>query len=227
MDSAKSQARLAGALYLMVVVTAPIGLVYVPSRLIVAGDAASTADHIRQLEGFVRLGIGSELFHQAVEVFLVLALYSLFRTVSLPRAREMAILGLIPIPIVFLNVLNEIAALTLATGANFFSVIERPQLDAWAMLFVQLHGQGIQVAAVFWGLWLFPFGLLVIRCGFIPKVLGALLIVAGVGYVLDSIHSLIIPGHASALGHVAPILEFGELPIVLWLVIWGARQPMG
>ena len=138
----------------------------------------------------------------------------------------MVILGaLVSVPIVFLNVLNEIAALILVSGASFLSVFQRPQLDALAYLFLRLHGQGIQVAAVFWGLWLFPFGMLVIRSGFIPRVLGVLLMIAGVAYLASSFASLMAPRYAAVVGQYAMILEIGELPIVFWLLIWGARAP--
>ena len=222
MDSTRKQARIAGFLYALIAVTAPIGLIYVPGKLFVIGDAAATADHIRISGSLLRMGIASELFHQTVEVFLVLALYGLFKPVNTSLARQLAILGLVPIPIVFLNVLNEIAALILVSGANFLAVLGKPQLDAWAMFFLRLHSQGLQVAGIFWGLWLFPFGLLVMRCGFIPKALGVLLMIAGLGYVLESFTSLILPRYIDTVGDVAGILALGELPIIPWLLIWGA-----
>ena len=104
------------------------------------------------------------MFHQTVEVFLILVLCRLFTPVSQPLARQMAVLGLIPIPIVFLNVVNELAAQVLTSGASFLAVLSQPGLDALALLFLHLHGQGLQVAAIFWGLWLFPLGLLILRC---------------------------------------------------------------
>ncbi len=223
MDSTRKQARIAGLLYALIGVTAPVGLIYVPGKLFVTGDATATADHIRASESLLRMGIASELFHQTIEVFLVLVLYGLFKAVDKSLARQLAILGLVPIAIVFLNALNEIAALILVSGANFLVVFGKPQLDALAMLFVRLHGQGLQVAAIFWGLWLFPFGLLVMRCGFIPRALGVLLMIAGLGYLLDSFTSLIFPHYKSAVGDVAGILELGEPPIILWLLIWGAK----
>jgi hypothetical protein len=185
-----------------------------------------TADRVHSSEALLRLGIGSELFYQTIEVFLVLTLYGLFKTVNKPRARQMAILGLIPIPIVLAVVLNEIAALMLASGPRFLAAFGKPQLDALAALFIGLHAQGLQVAAIFWGLWLFPLGSLVIRCGFIPKALGVSAMLAGVGYLIGSTTSLVIPQYASSLGGIAGVFEVGELPIILWLLIWGARaQP--
>ena len=226
MDSTKRQARIAGALYLLMGVTAPIGLIYVPSRLIVSGDATATADRIRASEWLLRIGIASELFHQALAIFLVLALYRLFKAVNTTLAALVVILGaLVSVPIMFVNVLNELAALTLVSGTAFLSAFDTRQLDALAYLFLRLHGQGIDVASIFWGLWLFPFGLLVIRSGFIPRVLGLLLIVAGVAYVVSAFTSLVLPRYASLVGQVAMVPEFGEIPIIFWLAIWGARPP--
>ena len=224
MDSIKKKARVAGVLYLLMALPAPIGLMYVPASLIVEGNATATADRLRASESLLRIGIGSELFHQAVAVFLVLALYRLFKDVSEKHAALVVILGaLVSVPIMFLNVLNEIAALILVSGADFLSVFERPQLDALAYLFLRLHGQGIIVASVFWGLWLFPYGILVIRSRFIPRFLGVLLMLAGSGYLASAIASLLLPRYAPFVGKVALALGVGELPIMFWLLIWGAK----
>ena len=226
---ARKDARRAGVLYLLIAVIAPIGLVYVPGKVIVTGDAAATADRLRASEWVLRLGIASELSHQIIGIFLLLVLYRLFKPVDEYHARLLVILGLLlSVPIVFVNVLNEIAALILVGGGKFLSVFERPQRDALAYLFLRLHAQGIQVAAIFWGLWLFPFGVLVIRSRFIPRTLGVLLIVAGCAYLAASFTSLVLPRYANAVVQWAGILEAGELPIIFWLLIWGAKtQPTG
>ncbi len=226
MNSTKKQARVAGLLYLLGSIPAPIGIVYVPSKLIVSGDATATADRIRASESLLRIGIASELFTQIIFIFVVLALYRLFKAVNETLARQVVILGaLVSAPIMFLNVLNEIAALILVSGADFLSVFDKLQLDALAYLFLRLHSQGIDVVAIFWGLWLFPFGLLVIRSGFIPRILGVLLMIAGIGNVAGSFTSLLLPQYAKLVGQFATVLSFGELPIIFWLLIWGARVP--
>jgi hypothetical protein len=229
MQSIKKQARMAGLLYLLASIPAPIGLVYVPSKLIVSGDATATADRLRDSESLLRIGIASELFSQIIFIFVVLALYRLFKAVNETLARQMVILGaLVSVPIVFLNVLNEIAALILVSGADFLSVFDKPQLDALAYLFFDLHNQGINVVAIFWGLWLFPFGILVMRSGFIPRALGVLLMIAGFGNVVGSVTTLLLPQYAKLVGQFATVLALGELPIVFYLLIWGARvQPSG
>src|SRR5712692_1264685 len=162
MNPTKKQARIAGLWYFLLGITAPIGLVYVPGKIIVPGNAAATADHLRASESLVRIGIGSELFHQVIGIFLVLALYRLFKAVNEKHAVLMVIFSLLSVPIMFLNVLNDIAALVLVSGADFLSVFEKHQLDALAYLFLRLHGHGLLVDSIFWGLWLFPFGILVI-----------------------------------------------------------------
>jgi hypothetical protein len=227
-NETRKNARVAGVLYFLIGIIAPIGLVYVPSRLIVTGDALATADRVRASEAILRLGIASELCHQIVGIFLLLALYRLFKAVNEYQASLLVILGLLlSLPIVFVNVLNEIAALNLAGSAGFLSAFDRPQRDALAYLFLRLHGQGLQVAAIFWGLWLFPFGILVIRSRFIPRTLGVLLMVAGCAYLASSFASLLLPQFANLVGQAAGILEVGEVPIIFWLLIWGAKvQPV-
>jgi hypothetical protein len=119
-----------------------------------------------------------------------------------------------------------VAALLLANGTGFLSAFEQSQLDALAYLFLRLHSHGFLVAQIFWGLWLFPFGLLVIRSGFIPRVLGFLLIIACFGYLAASFTSLLLPRYGHLVSSVAMIAEgLGELSTVLWLLIWGAKAP--
>ena len=226
MNSTKKQARRAGLLYLLASIPAPFALIYVPNSLIVPGDATATANHIRAAETLFRLGIVSELFGFIMFVFVVLALYRLFKGVNEKHALAMAVLLLISLPISFLNVLNEIAALILVSGADFLSVFETRQLEALAYVFLRLHGQGFVVAQIFWGLWLFPFGVLVIRSGFIPRVLGFLLFIAGFGYVASSFTSLLLPPYAHLVDRFAGLLELGELPIIFWLLIWGAKDQL-
>jgi len=221
----QQNARAAGFLYLLLAASGPISLLYVPAKLVVAGNATATADNVRASEWVLRLGIFSDLFHQLVAVFLVLALYRLFRAVHEGLAAQVVIFGaLLSVPIMFVNVLNSVAALILVSGADFLSVFQKPQLDALAYLFMQLHEHGIVVASIFWGIWLIPFGMLVMRCGFIPRLLGVLLIVAGVGYLLSSFTTLVLPRYAPLVSQVASPLLVGELPIIFWLAIWGARK---
>lgn len=228
MNETKRQARIAGLWYLGVFLTAPIGLLYVPGKIVVSGDAAATAENLRAHAGLLRLGIASELVHQVLILFVVLALYKLFRGVDEFLAKQVVVLGaLVSVPIMFVNVLNDVAASILASGPDFLAAFDRPQLDALAYFFLRLHGRGIVVASVFWGLWLIPFGRLVIRSRFIPPLLGWLLLVAGAGYLADAIAALVLPDLRPYVAPVVQVLIFGEVPIIFWLAIWGARVPRG
>jgi Domain of unknown function (DUF4386) len=227
MNSTKKTARLAGVLYLVNGVTGFFGIIYVPGRLIVSGNAAATANNILASERLFRVGIVSELICAAEFVFLLWVLYRLLAGVSRAHASLMVILGLVFVPIMCVNVLNEIAALTLLRGADFLSVFDKRQLEAMAMLFLDLHRYGYVVGWIF-GLWLFPFGVLVFKSGFLPRILGVLLIAACFGYLADSLTPLLLPGYADIVGRFASIaLTLGEPAIILWLLIKGAKdQPL-
>jgi hypothetical protein len=225
-NSLKKQSRIAALLYFINGVPAPFALLYVPSVLIVRGDAAATANNVRDSEGLFRLGMAVELFSTTIVIFAMVAFYNLFKRVSHKHAMTMMILMLISVPISYLNVLNDVAALTLARGPAFLSaVFARPQLDALVLFFLRLHNQGIILAQIFWGLWLFPFGIVAIRSGFIPRFVGISAIVAGSGYVIASSISLFLPALAQ-WGELALVLGIGELAF-LWMLIWGAKEPPG
>lgn len=228
MDSIKKTARLAGLLYLVSSLPAPFALIYVPGKLLVKGDAAATAERLRTSEGLLRAGIAAELVCSVIFIFMVLVLYRLFKPVAEGPALSMMVLILLSMPISFIAVVLELAAVNFAGGgslgfAKLVSAFDPAQRDAMAYLFYRLHGRAIVVAALFWGLWLFPFGVCVMRSGFIPRFLGILLMIAGCGYVADSFAELVLPQYAHAVGHVAAITNFGELPIIFWLLIWGAK----
>jgi Domain of unknown function (DUF4386) len=227
MNSTKKTARLAGVLYLVNGVTGFFGIIYVPSRLIVSGNAAATANNILASERLFRVGIVSELICAVEFVFLLWTLYRLLGGVNKTYASLMVILGLVFVPIMCVNVLNEIAALTLLRGADFLSVFDKRQLEAMAMLFLDLHRYGYVVGWIF-GLWLFPFGVLVFKSGFLPRILGVLLIAACFGYLADSLTPLLLPSYANIVGRFASIvLTLGEPAIILWLLIRGAKdQPL-
>jgi hypothetical protein len=224
MSSLKKQSRIAALLYFISCLPAPFALLYVPNVLIVRGDAAATASNVRDSEALLRLGMAVELFSATLVIFAVLAFYNLFKRVSQKHALAMMILFLVSVPISYLNVLNDLAALTLARGPAFLSaVFDKAQLDALAFFFLRLHNQGIVLAQIFWGLWLFPFGIAVMRSGFIPRFVGIGAMIAGAGYVFSSSVSLFLPAFAQ-WGQLAMVLGIGELAIA-WMLIWGAKEP--
>jgi Domain of unknown function (DUF4386) len=172
MHPTKKAARIAGAVYLTMVFTAPFSLVYVPSKLIVRGNAVATADNILAHETMFRLSIFGDLIGHIIFICLAIALYRLLRGVNKTWAALMVAFVLVSAAVGFLNTLNDIAALILFRGGDFLSVFDKPQLNALGYLFVRLHSQGIAIDEIFWGVWLFPFGLLVFRSGFLPRWIG-------------------------------------------------------
>jgi hypothetical protein len=189
----------------------------------VFGDATATAENIRSSELLFRSGILSGLVSNVIFVFLVLALYRLLKETSHKQAMLMVTLVVISVATGFANTINQLGALIALSGADFLSVFEKPELDAVAYLFIRLNSWGIQIIQIFWGLWLFPFGLLVYKSGFIPKILGVLLMIAGFGYLLGSFMFQILPQYDDALSTFIMVLEMGELPIILWLLIVGVK----
>jgi len=227
MHPTNNTARVAGVLYVLMGVTAPFTLIYIPRKLIVPGNASATASNILASEMLFRIGIVAALISSVAFVFLVMTLYRLLSGVSKTHASVMVMLVLVSVAIGFVNEVNNIAALIVFRGADFLSAFGKPQLDALGMLFLRLRGQGLVVNEIFWGLWLFPFGMLVMRSGFLPRILGVLLIVNGFAYLAASLTSLVLPAYAGVVSRFALIAETGELWIGLWLLIKGARvQPL-
>src|SRR6266446_6451886 len=223
MHPLKKSARIAGAIYLSMVITGPFALIYVPNKLIMRGNAAATADNILAHETMFRLAILADLIGAVIFICLGIALYKLLSGVSRTWAGLMVAFVLVSAAVGFLDTLNNIAALTLFRGADFLAVFDKPQRDALAYLFVRLHSQGILINEIFWGVWLFPFGLLVFRSGFLPRFIGVWLMINCFGYVFLSVISFFFPAYTDkAFLYLQPVL-FGELAIMLYLVIRGAN----
>ena len=224
MNSTKKTARIAGLLYLVNGVTGFFGIAYVPSKLIVAGNAAATASNILGFERLFRLGIVSELICAVEFTFVLWALYRLLGGVNKTLASLMVIWGVAFVPIMCVNTLNEIAALSLLRGQDFLTVLGEPQREALAMLFLDLHHYGYVIAWIF-GPWLFFLGVLVFKSGFLPRILGILLIAACFGYLADSLTPLLLPSYENVVGRIADIpLILGEPALILWLLIMGAKD---
>src|SRR5215813_12631854 len=182
MNETKKAARIAGFIYLSMVFVAPFCLLYIPSKLIVRGNATATADNILAHETLFRLSIFGDLIGQVIFICLAIALYRLLESVNKSWALLLVGFVLVSAAVSFLNVLNNIAALILFRGGEFLIVFDTAQRNALGMLFIRLHSQGIFMGEVFWGVWLFPFGLLVFRSGFLPRFIGVWLMINCFGY---------------------------------------------
>ena len=223
MHPTKKAARVAGAIYLSMVFTAPFTLIYVPNKLIVRGDAAATANNVLEHETMFRLAIFGDLFTHVIFICLAVALYRLLSNVNKTWAMLMVVLVTVSAAVGFLDTLNHVAALILFRGGDYLTVFDKTQLNALGYLFVRLHDQGIFMNELFWGLWLFPFGLLVYRSEFMPRWLGVWLMINCFGYVILCGIALLFPAYYNTAFLWAQPILFGELAIMLYLLIKGAR----
>ena len=214
-------ARVAGCLYLMLFPLGIFGIIYIPSSLIVLGDAATTASNIMANELLYRLSIVTALTLQIVNIFLALALYKLLNPVDKNNAVLMVILVLVAAPIAMLNELNHVAVLLVLSGSDFLTTFSMDQVQASVPLFLNLHEHGVFIAQIFWGLWLFPMGYLIFKSNFLPLALGILMIIGGFGYLVDSFVYFIFPDFDVT---VSEFTFLGELLLPLWLMFKGVNH---
>ena len=225
MTSNKAAARRAGFLYLLNGALAPFSLLYIASTFIVAGDASATANKIRASQLLFRSGIAAELISATIFIFVGLAFYYLLKEVNRKHALMLLTLVLVSVPISYCNELIRVAALILPRGAGFLSAFDQRQTDALIMALLNLHGSGLVLVQIFWGLWLLPFGALVLKSGFLPRILGVLLILAGVSYVISSFTTLLFPVYGHSVFMLAGLFGgIGEGSTILWLLIMGAKE---
>jgi hypothetical protein len=220
----KKIARVAGLLYFILAITGAYGIMYVPSSIIVMNDSAATTSNIIANEFLFRTGIFSNLVCQTTFIFLALALYNLFKEVSEKLAKMMVALVIVSVPIAFLIIFNQLLILiTLKEG--FMTSFEAIQQQSMAMIFLKMYNQGNVVIGIFWGLWLIPFGQLAYKSGFIPKIVGVLLVMGGISYVVDASVFVLVPEfHPTTATLVAIFGSVSELSAVLWLLMVGARE---
>ena len=215
--------RDAGLLYVVLGVLGAFSILYVPGKLIAPGGAAATARNILASETLYRVSIASGLVSTALFVYLGRALYRLFREVDREQAVWMVLLMAISVAIGLALTANDVAALVVLRSPDVLAAFDPPEREALALLFLRVSAEAIPLVMIFWGLWLFPFGRLVMRSGFVPRILGILLIVNGIAYVVATFVRLLAPEYADVADNVLLLPELGEVWIMLWLVIKGVR----
>lgn len=220
-EATRRLARLAGVAYLAMGVATLFGFFHGP---LVQADLDVLARMITGPEARFRIGVASDVIAAALVVPLALLLYELLAPVHRLQSALMALLLLVAMPITFVVALDYVAARALLLGAPWLSALSAAERETLGMLFLRLHQHGVLAVEVFWGLWLLPFGWLVMRSRFIPRVLGGLLIVAGVAYVAHSLATLLLAGQRFPLYERVTMLAraAGEFPIMLWLLVRGA-----
>lgn len=225
MTSISRNARIAGLLYIVASAVGVFRLLYIPNTLLVAGNATATASNIEAHELLFRLGIVSSLVGAVLWLFVPLALYRLLNGVDQTLATLMVILGsLMQVPLFFVSSALDSAALLMARGGAYLSAFDRAQRDALARLFLDLYHQLDLASLMFAGLWLLPFGLLVYRSRFLPRLLGIWLMAACFAWLAFSFTGLLFPAYEDRAYSITQPIALGEVATMLWLAILGAKQ---
>lgn len=221
MTTNKKTARLAGLLYLLVVVFGIFSLMYVPSQLIVFNDSAATLSNIKSSNFLFRLGIVSESMSFTAFLLLPLALYKLLHPVNKTVAVTMVALALPSVPILFSNLMNKFAILNVISN----DTIPNSELQEQVMFYLTQFNHGNLIGQNFWALWLFPFGYLVYKSGILPKLLGIFLMVGSIGYYLDFLGKIVFENYYdfAISSYITIPASIGEIGICLWLLVAGAK----
>jgi hypothetical protein len=225
-DTWRSKARLAGLFYALMGSSGAFNVLYIPAAFVVPGDAAATARRITDSALTYRIVVLSGLVSSIAFVLLVVTLYELFKDVDRTQGMLMVIFVTVAAAGGVVNLVNQIAPLVLLSGADFLSVFSGPQLDALALAFLRLNGYGNLLVESFWGLWLFPLGILVLKSRFVPRILGLFLIAACFAYLAASFTSIVLPAQGKIVSRAAiPFEALGELSFLLWLLVGVAKRP--
>lgn len=224
MTTISRNARIAGLVYILASAVGIVRLLYVPAKLFVHGDAAATAANIAAHETLFRIGIVSNVIGGVIWLFVPFALYRLLKDVDRTLAILMVILGgVMQVPMYLVNAATDAAALTFVRGAGYLDVFTRPQRDAFARLFLDVHHQ-LDLANMIWaGLWLLPFGLLVYKSRFLPRILGVWLMLACIPYVAICVCGFLWPGSEEKIFNYGQLLMISEVVTMLWLAVVGAK----
>jgi hypothetical protein len=226
MTSNKKTARIAGLLYLVVVLAGIFSLMYVPGKLIVWDNAATTFKNIVNNQTLYRFGVVGYLICYVFFLLLPLVLYKLLKPVNAAYARFMVILAVVSVPIAFANSQNLFNVLSVISGESYLDVFSNEQLQSQVFLYLNHYDNGNLIISIFSGLWLFPFGFLVYMSGLLPKILGILLMLGCFSYLINFLGHSLVPAYSrmGIASYVHLPASFGEIGVCLWLLIMGAKN---
>jgi hypothetical protein len=223
MNSIKKNARMAGLLYLIYIVTTILADVVGRSKLIVIGDAAATANNIMANAYLFRLSFVTDLISAVFFLLAAWALYVLLKSVHQDLALLLLLLNLGGVAVYSINLLNQFAALLLLSGADYVQVFQADQLQALAMLFLNLYKNGYWISQIFFGAWLFPLGYLVFKSSFLPRILGIVLMIHCIGWLTTFLQFFLFPDYILITRLTFPLGLIAELGLTLWMLIMGAK----
>jgi hypothetical protein len=223
MNSIQRSAKVAGVLYLLIAVVAGFVHFYVPGKLIVPGDAATTASNIMASQGLFRISMAAELVVLLSEIVLSVLLYVLLKPVNKTLSLVAAVSRLVMTAVHGVNLLNHFIVVLLVSGARYLSVFQPDQLQALVTLFLNSYSYGYTIGIVFFTLHTFILAYLIFKSGYFPKLLGILFMIAAFGYLLDSFSHVLIPGYKTGPVYLALPIAIAEIAFPLWLLIKGVN----
>ena len=211
MSSPKRLARIAGFLYLTVAIFGGFAHLFVRAAVYVPGDAAATTGNVLANTGLVRFGVFADLLQATVFLLLAMTLYILLNHVSTHAAQAMVVFVAIATAIITLNMVFQFAALLVATDGTYVAALGAEGSNALVLLLLDIQHYGYLIAQIFFGLWLLPLGYLSYKSGMFPRALAVLLVIGGMGYLLDTVGSFLVP-------------NFGEIPSALVVIPAGIAE---
>lgn len=219
-------ARIAGLIYLSIVLTGIFSLMYVPSKLINYENASITFQNITNAETLFRLGIVAGLLCYLFFLFLPLVLYKLLKDVNERMAKIMVLLAVISVPMYFINAQNQFTALTFIETPGYLKVFSAEQIQSQVLFYLNHYDNGMRLIHIFSGLWLFPFGYLIFKSNFLPKLLGVFLMLGCFGYLINFLCNTLIPDYSSLgiASYISLPASIGEIGTCLWLLFLGVKE---
>jgi hypothetical protein len=222
-QSPRNTARMAGLFYLIFIVTLALSSL-IRSRLIVFGDAAATANTIMGSELLFRIGFVTELVSAVFFLLAAWALFVLLKPVNKNLALLFLLLNLSGVAVECMNTLNLFAALQFLSGANYLNVFQTGQLQAMAMSFLNSYTNGFMIAQIFFGAWLLPLGYLVFKSGYLPRILGILLMIDFFGVLIWFFQFFLFPSYGVVSYPSYAVGFIAEFSLSLWLLIKGVNE---
>lgn len=223
--STRATSRITGVLYLTIIFAGIFAEFFVRGSLIVPGDAAATAANVTASNALFRYGITADLIMIMSDVAVALLFYVLLKPVSHTLALLAAFFRLAQAATLGINLLNLFFGMQLIGGAGYLAVVDGAQRQALALMFMEAHDTGYRIALVFFALNCFILGYLMLKSGVFPKILGGLMVFAGLGYLTDSVAAFILPNYADfelMFGLIVFVpAVIGELSLALWLLVRG------
>jgi hypothetical protein len=218
-------ARIGGILYLMIIIAGALGEIFIRGKLIVSGDAMSTANNIMASQSLWRIGIAGDLLMHVCDVPLILVFYVLLRPVNKNLALLAVLFNLIQTAVLVANKLNLLMPLFLLGNADYLKAFESNQLYALTYLFIKAHDYGFGIGLIFFGFACLIYGYLLFRSGYFPKTLGVLMVIAGLSYLTNSFTLILAPAYAGTIFSILVLALIGELSLCLWLIAKGVDLP--